>query len=203
MVELLWKLVLKINARAVFLSTLLLLCVVLVMLLHHGSRQGIGLKTSGHHVNSTVGAVVPRPLGAALPTEAVEDPFTSAFLVAWLDLEASREREREAARARQPVVEQPTPGQATPTSVSPPKKKEPKWVRVMYQGMIARTDGTCVALVSEVDGGSLHTLTAGGVLLGGRVKDITAERVLLVVGANETEQPLRVGVVSRVPKDGS
>ena len=202
MAELLWRLVLKINARAVFLFTLLLLCIVLVMLLHHGSRQGDGLKTAGHSVNSGPGTAPPGPPRVkAMPVDKIEDPFPSAFLVAWLDLEASRKREREATRAKLAVAPNPTAAPANPKPAPRPKQQPQKWVRVTYQGMISRTDGVHVALVSEMDGGTLHTLTAGDSLLGGRVKNISAERVMLVIEQDGTEQSLRAGVVSRVPKD--
>ncbi|MBL7076192.1 MAG: hypothetical protein ISS31_01860 [Kiritimatiellae bacterium] len=202
MVELLWRLVLKINARAVFLFSLLLLCVVLVVLLHRGSRQGAGLKTGGHRVRSSRGDAVPERVAGAMARGDIEDPFTSAFLVAWLDLEASRKREREAARARQTPVVQPKPAPAKPSPAPAKPKSAPKWVGVNYQGMIARTDGSRVALVREVEAGTLHTLKVGDTLLAGRVKDISAEHVLLVVGQDEAEHPLRVGVVTRVRKDG-
>jgi hypothetical protein len=201
MAELLWRLVLKINTRAVFLFSLLLLCIVLVVLLQRDARQGVGLKTGGHRVRTVAANRAPGPGAGAVKRKKIEDPFTSAFLVAWLDLEASRRREREAARARQVAVEKPNPPPAKPAPAPRPRKPEPKWVGVTYQGMIGRTDGSNVALVREVEGGKLHTLKVGDALLGGRVKDITAERVMLAVGEN-AEQPLRVGVVSRVPKDG-
>ncbi len=107
MAELIWRLVLKINARAVFLLTLLLLCVVLVALLRGGGRQEGTLKVSGHRVQLAGGGPGESQAGPGPAwAETIEDPFTSAFLVAWLDLEASRKREREAVRAQQAAAEE-------------------------------------------------------------------------------------------------
>jgi len=201
MAELLWRLVLKVNARAVFLLTLLALCIVLVMLLHRGARQGADLRMSGHSVSASNGGLLPKRAGMqAVPAEEIEDPFTSAFLVAWLDLETSRLREREASRAKQALEVAPKPAPAKPKVAPAPKRQVPKWVGVTYQGMVSRTDGSRVALVNEVAGGKLYTLKVGDVLLGGRVTEIAAERVVLAVG-DDADLPLRVGVVSRVPKE--
>ncbi len=204
MVELLWRWVMKINARAVFLSALLVLCIALVMLLRQGSRQDSALEMSGHHVKRVpaVGSAA-RYDRERVPSDQIQDPFTSAFLVAWLDLEASRKREREAARMEQRDEEEVRPEPPKPKPASTPKKtRKPQWVGVMYQGMVSRTDGSCVALVGEVEGGALHTLKVGEALLGWRVVSILAERVVLAVG-QDSELPLRVGVVSRIPRNGS
>ncbi|MDP6491522.1 MAG: hypothetical protein QGG69_07120, partial [Kiritimatiellia bacterium] len=164
------------------------------------------LKMPGHRAYGAHGGVVSaRPSMVAVPVNRIEDPFTSVFLTAWLDLEASRKRERElaaargtAAGSRTPSVPKPKPA---PVVVQPAKLK---WVRVIYQGMIARTDGKHVALVREVEGGRQHALAIGDVLEAGRVTDITAERIMLAVGQGEAAQEtaLRVGVVGRIRKDG-
>mgnify|MGYP001583391257 CR=1 FL=1 len=203
MAELLWRWVLKINARAVFLSTLLLLCLVLVALLHRGSRQGAGLRMRGYRARSAVDADAGVRGRRAVLRGDIEDPFTSAFLVAWLDLEASRKREREAARSREVAVAPPPRTPPAQRKPAPPKRRpEPQWVGVIYQGMVVRTDGSRVALVREVKTGTIHTVKVGDSVLANRVDAIEAERALLVAGENEDEIQLRVGVVGRIRKDG-
>lgn len=205
MVELLWRLVLKINARAVFLFTVLLLCILLVVMFRRGARRTDDLKLAGHSVWPVAGDVLGQEGGeAAVAEEDIEDPFTSAFLMAWLDLEASRRREREAARAATVKAAAPPKAAVVPdTKPAPPPKIEPKWISVKYLGMIARTDGFSVAMVSEVDGGMVHTLKEGDAWLAYHVKSVTAARVTLDAGEGLEEEGLPVGVVSRVRKGDS
>jgi hypothetical protein len=203
MVELLWRWVLKINARAVFLFTVLLLCLVLVGLAQRGTQRGAHLSVAGHRVAAAVVTPPPSPVVRVAPKD-IDDPFTSVFLMAWLDLEASRRREREAARARDVAAAPVRP----PVKVAPPRKTPTppppaKWISVIYQGMIKRTDGSCIAMVAEAGGGRLHRLKVGDPFLAARVKAISSGRVLLVHGADDDEQSVKVGIVSRVRKDDS
>ena len=202
MVELLWKWALKINARAVFLFTFLLLCLVLVGLARRDTQRGVHLSVAGHRVAAAVLPPPPSPVVRVAPKD-IDDPFTSAFLMAWLDLEASRRREREAARARD-VAAAPVkpPVKVAPPPKTPPPKTPPKWISVIYQGMIQRTDGSCIAMVAETGGGRLHTLKVGDPFLAARVKAISPECVVLVHGTDD-EQSVKVGIVSRVRKDDS
>ena len=133
MVELLWRWVLKVNARAVFLFIVLLLCLVLVGLAQRGTQRGTHLSVAGHRVAAAVVAPPPSPVVRVAPKD-IDDPFTSAFLMAWLDLEASRRRQRKAARARE-VAAAPVkpPVKVAPPRKSPPPKPPPKWMSVVYQ----------------------------------------------------------------------
>ncbi|NQU41217.1 MAG: hypothetical protein HQ523_14805 [Lentisphaerae bacterium] len=195
MVELLWRLVLKINARAIFLFTVLVLAVVLVVMFQHSNLRGQDMRLAGHRIPpATAQAIAVSPPAARLPSE-IEDPFTSAFLMAWLDLEASRQRERGIADAAAAQLESPAP--------TPPPALAPEWISVIYQGMIARMDGSRIALVVEVDGGVLHTLELDDRWLGYRVKSVAPKRIVLGADGEREDAELPVGESSRVRKGPS
>ncbi|MBT3296428.1 MAG: hypothetical protein HN919_20640 [Verrucomicrobia bacterium] len=201
MVEWLWRWVLKVNVRTVFLFAVLLLTLVLVGLARRGVRRSAHLSMAGHRVVAAAVTPPPAPVVRVAPRD-IDDPFTSAFLMAWLDLEDSRRREREAARARDVAAAPVKPAvKVKPRPKTPTPKPPPKWISVIYQGMIRRTDGSCIAMVAEAGGGRLHTLKVGDPFLAARVKAITPGSVVLVHGAEEDEQSLKVGIVSRVRKD--
>ena len=204
MAELLWKLVLKINARAIFLFMILVLAVVLVVMFRQSSRHGQDLSLAGHRIPPSEEHGRYRPASTGVVGSEIEDPFTSAFLMAWLDLEASRRREREAARtAAAPVVVAPPIRAAVAVEASPAPVVAPQWISVKYQGMIARMDGAQIAMVAEVAGGALHTLKVDDDWLVYRVKEVTAQRVLLDAGEGLEAERLTVGVGSRVRKESS
>lgn len=193
----------KINARAVFLCTLLALCIVLVLLINREARQDADLKTTAHRTAPNGDTTPPwRPADGTMWADKIEDPFTSAFLVAWLDLEANRrQREKAAAAAAKAAARppKPAPGKSPPSAVTP-QKAPPRFASVVYQGMIIGTDGSRVALVRMVDDGRQYTLKVGDPLFAVQVKEVTATHMVLT-GEADAASRLEQGIAGRVRKD--
>jgi len=224
MIEYTWRLLLRLNARAIFVVSGLILVLVLALIerqLRHPSQEGpvyapeyMGLEIQPD-VDETVREPAPAPedrmnpffseylrdLVAREESERLKKLLEAKKREAALAAEKAREAASARARSRKPgiaLVEKPAPKPAVkavtkPAPVKPApvlKKAAPqqksKSVKLIYRGMITRTDGVTVAMIENRTAKNTFSYATGDIVEGLRVDRILRNEVSLVLKDNSS-----------------
>lgn len=201
MIQAFWDAIMRINARLVLLWVCLVCCLVgaaWVWALESPERTPLSRPSAYQPPALPPEEPDPSPLPATwesltVPALPKADPFASPSLTRELErLRAQREAEAES----KPPPDPPDPPPEPEPEPKPPPAAPP--IKVLYRGMLTRTDGSVLALVENKTDKTVVFVPEGALVAGRTVGDITRSSLTLLPHGDESPVVITNGIVRTV-----